>query len=51
MPIAFTEEREQQIYRDLREVAMKMLIDTPYQNIKVEQLTQSVGISKGAFYK
>ena len=51
MPVAFTEEKQQQIYCELCEVAMKRLIDTSYQNIKVEQLTQAVGISKGAFYK
>lgn len=51
MPVAFSQEQRQKIQQDLREAAKKMLMDTPYHAIKVEDLSRAAGISKGAFYK
>lgn len=51
MPVAFTEEQQAEIRKKLYDAAKKMVIDTPYYAIKVEELTKAAGISKGAFYK
>ncbi len=51
MPAAFTEEQRKEIRQKLHAAARRMVMDTPYQEIKVEELTQAAGISKGAFYK
>ena len=51
MPAAFTQEQQYEIEQKLRQAAEKMLIDTPYHAIKVEDLSKAAGISKGSFYK
>lgn len=51
MPAAFTEEQRKEIRQKFHTAARQMVMDTPYQEIKVEELTQAAGISKGAFYK
>ena len=51
MPAAFTEKQQIEIRQKLCAVARELLEETPYQKIRVEQLTKAVGISKGAFYK
>lgn len=51
MPVAFTQEQQREIQQKLLEAAKKMLIDTPYHAIRVEELAKAAGISKGAFYK
>ena len=45
MPVAFTEEQQAEIRKKLYDAAKKMVIDTPYYAIKVEELTKAAGIS------
>ncbi|MBQ8233711.1 MAG: TetR/AcrR family transcriptional regulator [Lachnospiraceae bacterium] len=51
MPVAFTQEKQYMIIRQLQEIALTLAKDIPVRKIKVEQLTAAAGISKGAFYK
>jgi len=51
MPVAFTPEKQQFIRQSLRDTALLLVKEMPVRNIKVEELTRAVGISKGAFYK
>lgn len=51
MPVAFTPEELNSYRQKLQEAALRLVADTPVRKIRVEQLTQAAGISKGAFYK
>ena len=50
MPIAFTAEERTVLTRQLLESARRFVKEQSARKVTVEQLTDSVGISKGAFY-
>ena len=50
MPTAFTEEERAVLTEALLECAAQLVREQSARKITVEQLTSSVGISKGAFY-
>ena len=49
--MAFTDEQNEQIRKDLIREARRCGITIGMRKTSVEQLTNSVGISKGSFYK
>lgn len=51
MPRAFDEREREQISVQLKQVALKMFSASGVAKISVDQLTRSVGIAKGSFYR